>query len=268
MNKPLVSVIIPAYNAEQTIFKTLNSVFNQTFKDYEIIIINDGSTDNTLKILNDIKAENYGHDIKIISQSNGGVSSARNAGMRVAQGDFIALLDSDDVWLPEKLLVQLEVFRNDSDIVFVGTSINDVKFKHFLLKKFSRITRITLKNLLFKNFFQPSTVIFKKSILNDVGFFDENQRYAEEGNFFMRIAFEYKCVLLNDCLLNYGDGKRGFGTYGLSANIKEMEKGELLNLKYAYKKLGINFILYSISVVFSILKYWRRIFIVKIESWK
>lgn len=262
-----ISVIIPMYNASRTIERCLNSVAGQTYKGiYEIIVINDGSKDDSLLIVEAFIKKHKSSNIKIIDKENGGVSSARNAGMKISQGNFIAFLDSDDEWLPKKLSKQFEVFENDPDVALVGTTINDMPFKRFFLKKISEVTEITLKNLLFKNFFQPSTVLLKRELLNTVGFFNEKQRYAEDGNYFMRIAFKHKCVLLNDSLLNFGDGKRGFGSSGLSANIKEMEKGELKNLIYAHRNLNVNFLLFGIAVVFSVLKYIRRIIIVQIEK--
>ena len=105
--------------------------------------------------------------------------------------------------------------------------------------------------------------MFKKEVVDKVGFFDESQKYAEEGNYFMRIANLFKCVLLNEQLVNYGQGKVGFGVSGLSANLKEMEKGELRNLKFAYLQNYISFFTYFIAINFSILKYIRRTLIVK-----
>ena len=88
-------------------------------------------------------------------------------------------------------------------------------------------------------------------------FFDETQKYAEEGNYFMRIANLYKCVLLNSQVVLYGQGKGGFGVSGLSANLKEMEKGELKNIKTAKKLKIINALEYNFLVCFSLLKYFQ-----------
>ena len=96
--KPKVSVVIPTYNSSQFIVETLESVFAQTYKDYEIIVVDDGSTDNTKEVL-----QPYTSRIKYIYKENGGPASARNVGIKSAQGEYIAFLDSDDRWLPEKL---------------------------------------------------------------------------------------------------------------------------------------------------------------------
>jgi glycosyltransferase involved in cell wall biosynthesis len=254
----LISLIIPMYNSEKTITRCLDSVFKQSFKsEMEIIVVNDGSSDSSSDIVSEYSNLNNRFNIILINQENGGVSKARNTGMKLANGDYIALLDSDDEWFPEKLEKQLEVFESDNAISFIGGLI----FKPSLINQ--KIIEIPLSRLIFKNFFQPSTVIFKKDIIDKVGFFDESQKYAEEGNYFMRIAKEFKCVLLNEQLVNYSQGKIGFGVSGLSANLKEMEKGELRNLKFAYQQNYISFFTYLIAFTYSILKYIRRILIVK-----
>ena len=254
----LFSVIIPMYNSEKTIVRCLDSVFKQSFKsEIEIIVVNDGSTDSSSDIVSEYSNLNNPFNITLINQENGGVSKARNTGMKLANGNYIALLDSDDEWFPEKLEMQLKVFESDNEISFIGGLI----YKPSLVNQ--KIIEIPLSRLIFKNFFQPSTVIFKKDVIDKVGLFDESQKYAEEGNYFMRIAKEFKCVLLNEQLVNYSQGKVGFGVSGLSANLKEMEKAELRNLKFAYQQNYISFFTYLIAVTYSILKYIRRIFIVK-----
>lgn len=255
----MVSVIIPMYNAEKTILRCLNSVLNQTCKsEMEIIVVNDGSTDNSPRIVEQIISNNKSKiEIQLINKSNGGVSSARNTGLALAKGHYIALLDSDDEWLADKLEKQINVFILDTEISFIGGLIDNP------INEKKEVIEISLSKLIFKNYFQPSTVMFKKEVLDKVGFFDESQKYAEEGNYFMRIAKLFKCVLLNEQLVNYGQGKVGFGVSGLSANLKEMEKGELRNLKFAYQQNYISFFTYFIAINFSILKYIRRILIVK-----
>jgi glycosyltransferase involved in cell wall biosynthesis len=259
----MVSVVIPMYNSENTIIRCINSVINQTYNGrIEIIIINDGSTDRSRLIVEDFINNNIFDkiNIRLINKFNGGVSSARNAGLYEVKENYVALLDADDEWLPEKLYKQLDIFSNHNDVAFIGGLIEKP------LNNKSIIRNITLHKLFFKNYFQPSTVIFKREILTSIGFFDESQNYAEEGNYFMRIAHKFRCVLLNEQVVNYGQGKGGFGVSGLSANLKDMEKGELKNLKYAYNERFLNFFLYSLAVVFSVLKYIRRILIVKLRK--
>ncbi|MCJ8279468.1 MAG: glycosyltransferase family 2 protein, partial [Rivularia sp. ALOHA_DT_140] len=105
-----ISVIIPTYNSQDTILETIESVQNQTFSDFEIVVINDGSTDLTLEILNAIKDER----IQIYSYENGGVSLARNRGISHAKGEYIAFMDADDLWTADKLELQLIALQNNS----------------------------------------------------------------------------------------------------------------------------------------------------------
>ncbi len=251
------------YNSSKTILRTLNSIKKQTILPYEVIIIDDGSLDESSTIVEDFISNNSTLNIQLVKKTNGGVSTARNAGIKLAKGDWIALLDSDDEWLINKLERQIQVLSENPEIDFLGTNRNGEYFDKILWKKLSVLTRISPKLLMIKFIFVVPTVIFKKEIISDVGYFDETQKYAEEGNYFIRIAQKYNCFLLNESLVLTGDGKAHFGHSGLSGNLKEMEKGELKNLKDALNLKIINVLEYSCLVVFSILKYFRRIVIVK-----
>ena len=115
---PKVSVIIPVFNGAETIGRALQSVFAQTFTDYEIVVVNDGSTDDTASVL-----AGYGEKIRVVSQSNRGLSAARNAGIAASQGEYVALLDDDDQWLPEKLALCVPVLDADPDCALVYTGM-------------------------------------------------------------------------------------------------------------------------------------------------
>src|ERR1051326_6962089 len=109
MNK-LVSVIIPTYNAEKFLAETISSVLNQTYSDLEVIIVDDGSTDNTFNV-----AERFTNDprVKILKQKNQGVSAARNSGYAISKGEFISYLDADDVWMKNTIELWIEKFKTD-----------------------------------------------------------------------------------------------------------------------------------------------------------
>ena len=109
---PTISVIIPAYNAEKTIFETIDSIRKQTFEDFEIIVIDDGSEDKTLEIVESIADER----IKLFSYPNGGLPIARNRGIEHSLGDFLSFIDSDDLWTPDKLELQLTALLNNGSI--------------------------------------------------------------------------------------------------------------------------------------------------------
>lgn len=260
-----ISVVIPMYNAEKTIVKVLNSVTQQSFLPIEIIIVNDGSTDNSLHIVQDYIKDNKVVPIQLIDKKNGGVSSARNIGMQRSKGEWIALLDSDDEWLPNKLQRQKTIIETNPKIDFLGTTRNQEIIKRILWKKLGTLTKITPKNLMVRFVFVVPTVIFKRKILETVGFFDESQKYAEDGNYFIRIASCNECYLLNESLVITGGGKAHFGESGLSGNIVEMEKGELQNLKFSYKNKIINSFEYVLLIIFSVLKFIRRWIIVKLR---
>src|SRR4030042_7025637 len=119
-HKPLVSVIIPTFNREHIIAQSLESVLWQSFSDYEIIVVDDGSTDNTGEFLR----KHYGDKIRYIAKSqNGGLSAARNAGIELSRGTYIAILDDDDLWLPDKLGLQVDLLEKNLGVslVYCGT---------------------------------------------------------------------------------------------------------------------------------------------------
>ncbi|MEN5058248.1 glycosyltransferase family 2 protein [Sphingobacterium kitahiroshimense] len=269
MNNVKVSVVIPMYNAAETIIGVLNSVYSQTWKkNLEIIIVNDGSTDNSKQLVESYILQHDEIQIELLHQDNSGVSRARNEGMRRCTGDWICLLDSDDIWLPNKLERQLQVLFENPKIDFLGTTRNDERFDRIGFRSLDNLSRISAKDLLFKFVFVTPTVIFRRLILEDIGYFDETQRYAEEGNYFIRIADKYTCYLLNESLVITGGRKHHFGESGLSSNLWAMEKGELKNIRLAYSMDIIDVAKYGLFSLFSILKYIRRVWIVKVRSKK
>lgn len=269
MIKNTVSVIIPAYNAERTIVRALESVRLQSRFDYilEILIINDGSIDNTVNIISHYINMNSQMPIRLINKKNGGVSSARNQGLREATGEWIALLDSDDEWLPDKLEKQFFIINTNNNIDFLGGNHTDETLK-ILGKKINRLYKPTINELCIKVFPQTSTVIFRRSILNRIGYYDENRKYGEDAQFFYKICEKYNYFYMPDKLIVFDGGKRGFGVAGLSSNLKEMNKGELLNFKELYNRKSINILFYIWIVLFCKLKYIRRIVICKRDKYE
>jgi glycosyltransferase involved in cell wall biosynthesis len=262
---PFISVIIPVYNSERTILRTLKSVKEQSYQDYEIIIVDDGSSDDSVLKINSFASSNLGLEIKLIIKENGGVSTARNTGLRIARGTWIALLDSDDEWLPHKLEKQLKVVSANPSIDFLGCNRNGEIFNKFFLKKFDSLTSISSRLLLYKCFFPTPTVIFKKSILETVGYFNDSQHWGEDVNYWIRICNKHVCVLLNQSLVITGGGKPDFGFSGLSSNLIEMSNAELKNMRDAYELEIIGKLEYLFLKIYCTLKYYRRIFISKLR---
>jgi len=265
----MVSVIIAMYNSEDTIKYALDSVFSQTYKgNIEIIIINDGSTDNSLEVVKNYELNNRKENIsfKIINKENGGVSSARNEGFKVATGKYIAILDSDDEWVSNKLERQVKIMEENEFIDLLGGEA-DNKPTRILFKKINTLSKIKLKNLLIKWHPSTPTVIFKKDILKDVGMYDTNFKYAEDGNFILRVCMEKNAYHLPETMVMTGLGKPSFGhTSGLSGNLKGMYLGELANFKMLLDKGKISKMVYILTRGFCTLKYYRRVIIVKLRK--
>lgn len=240
--------------------KSLISIKNQTWKDdFEILIVNDGSSDKSVQIIEDFKEKNPSQNIILIHQENGGVSKARNAAMKMAKGEFIALLDSDDEWLPEKTDKQMKFLQDENlNIDFITSLWNEEKVMFPYSMNEHNLVEISLKKLLLKITGQTSTAIFKRKILENTGFFDENQWYSEDANYWMRISEKNKMMLLPEKLVIAGNGKKSFGISGLSANLVEMEKGIQKNLREMYQTNRINLPEYLFYFVFSKLKYLIR----------
>lgn len=255
----MISVIIPVYNAEKSIEKSLISIKNQTWEGvFEIILVNDGSSDRSKTIIENYQQNHQDQNIILINQENRGVSKARNAAMKIAQGDYIALLDSDDEWLPEKTEKQMKFLVNQN-IDFISSLWNSENITFpYKLHPPNKLVKITLKKLLFKITGQTSTAIFKRKIFENTGFFDENQNYSEDANYWMRISEKNQMYLLPEKLVIAGNGKKSFGFSGLSANLKEMEKGIQKNIWEMYQTKRINFPEYLFYFVISKLKFAIR----------
>lgn len=256
----LISVIIPVYNGSETIQDALDSIRNQTcYKHvHDVIVVNDGSTDSSEEIILKYKERHCNFPLTYIVQKNQGVSSARNRGVAEAESDFIAFLDCDDVWLPNKLERLIECINNDKRIDCIGSAYSNVPLR-IGMKTVNTLYKGNVRDICISNFPQPSTVLMKRKVFVDLGGFDVTQRYAEDGNFFLRVAANYNLYYLPEKLIEYGNGKRAFGVKGLSANLKGMYDGNIKNLK-EIKALGyITHTFYLKMRFYYFAKYIRRI---------
>lgn len=259
-----ITVVIPVYNSVDTINETIESVLNQSKIDLieEIIIVDDGSTDDSLNVIKNTVKSNCNMNFKIISQKNLGVSKARNVGIKLATCEWIALLDSDDTWFPNKIEYQWNLIHSNSDIDFLGGNWAEGDFKIFT-RKITNLYKASVTDILVKNFPQPSTAVFKREIFETIGGFDEQQRYAEDGNYFLKICGYYNFYFDPQQIISYGKGKQGFGESGLSKNMKKMYAGNQKNLKEIKKLKLINIWQYLGFTLFFKLKFLRRLAIVK-----
>ena len=264
MDKNEISVVIPTYNRSKLVCDAIDSVLEQTYFDYikEIIIIDDGSTDDTENVIK--KRYKDCKEVKYYKKKNGGVSSARNLGMKYASGQWIALLDSDDEWLQQKIEYQVKAINTDPDIDFIGTNYNDIDLK-IGFKKITTLYKATVKDLCIKFFPVTPSMLFKRKIIDEIGGFDENQKYAEDGDFGLRVCIHYNYYHLPVSLVRIGHGKRSFGDSGLSGNMKEMYLGNIKNIKKLKKYNVISSWFYFFLYVFYFMKYCRRKIIVALK---
>ncbi|MDF1884307.1 glycosyltransferase, partial [Sulfurimonas sp. SAG-AH-194-C21] len=192
-----ISVIIPTYNRYEFLQRAIESVLGQTYQADEIIVIDDGSSDNTSQILQKFP------NIKYIYQKNSGVSSARNLGIKNASFEWIAFLDSDDEWIDSKLQEQVLFHKDNSDVLMSYTDEiwlrDDINIK--IPKKFRKIGKdIFMENLSFCNI-APSSVLIYKSILETIGVFDEVLEVCEDYDLWLRIMIENKIALIDKKLI-------------------------------------------------------------------
>jgi glycosyltransferase involved in cell wall biosynthesis len=226
---PKVSVIIPNYNYEKFIAATIESVLSQTYENIEIIVVDDGSKDNSLKVL-----ERFGEKLRVIQQKNAGVSAARNNGVQNSTGEFIAFLDADDIWLPEKLQRQIERFNADSEVGLVHCSMtlidpqdqpideNRNGQEGWVSTEFLRFERGVVVGA-------SSTALVKRSIFDEIGGFDVCLSTAADWDFCYQVSRKYKFGFVTEPLVLY----RMHGT-NMHGNIKAMEHDMLLGFEKAF----------------------------------
>lgn len=216
-----LSIVIPAYNASEYLAETIESVLSQTFTDFELLIINDGSTDNTAEIVNIYSEKD--NRIKLFSQQNQGVSFARNTGIKIAKGEYIAFLDSDDKWLPNKLAVHMEHFHKTPNL---GISFGRVEFITFDGKSTnyfskSRLFNIAPEHLYYENLIiTPSNAVIRRTIFDSIGGFDSNLCGTEDAELFFRIIYKgWKVEGIDRVLTCYRTNQAG-----ISSNLYRMEE--------------------------------------------
>jgi glycosyltransferase involved in cell wall biosynthesis len=179
----MVSVVIAVLNGAKTIRRAVDSALGQTWKDREIIVVDDGSTDKTFEIL-----RAYGDTIRVIRQSNHGVSVARNIGIEQAKGDYIAFLDADDEWLPQKLDIQLGILRAMPDVGLLGGGTEWLR-EHQRRLRVPRCGEIEITSLLWSNPICTTTAIIRASVLRECGLrFWPELRCSEDWHLWIRLA--------------------------------------------------------------------------------
>ena len=199
----MISVVIPLYNKAQSIVQTIQSVLSQTFQQFEIVVVDDGSTDNSIAILNTIQDSRF----KLYSKSNGGVSSARNRGIEKATFDYIAFLDADDFWEPNYLEEQAKLIFDFPDAAMWGTAWGHMIQNHKIPQKqkvdndFRGIVLDYWQRGLY--LFWTSAVVVRKSAFDIAGYFDERIKYGEDLDMWYRVILNYPVAYNNIPLAYY-----------------------------------------------------------------
>lgn len=219
---PRVSVVIPAYNVERYIKATLRSLQSQSLSSFEAIVVDDGSTDKTTRIIQDFCRQDV--RFRLFRKPNGGLSSARNWGIRQARCPYIALLDGDDIYFKNKLSTHVLVLDNSPQVSVVysaSRAIRDDDRPTFINLSGKPLFNNTVLSLLCKNFVgHGSNAVFRQSLVKKIGLFDETLQSCEDLDFWLRIAeAEGKFYRIPEILCGYR-----IRPSGLSFNVKQMQQ--------------------------------------------
>ena len=238
MSNPLVSIIIPTFNSEQYIADALESVFVQTYRPIEVIVVDDGSTDKTQLVLKTFK-----NSIDYYYQGNKGPSASRNTGIKVAKGKYIAFLDSDDLWIKSKLEQQIEMMEGYPDVgllsgdmqrfsgkqVNVSSMFNKYGFDRKFFEDEFYVKDAYRKIYTQGNYIPTGTVMLRKNCLEKVGYFDENFRHSEDLDLWLRVSLHFRLAYSKEIWLQRRDHEINLTGDTESMNlslIKVLEKHE------------------------------------------
>ena len=230
-NSPLVSIILPTYNCASFLPHSIGTILSQTYNSYEIIVIDDGSTDNTKEVLYPFMQR-----IKYIrSEQNKGLPTARNIGIRPAQGKYIAFIDADDLWLPEKLQTDIEYFETHPEVSMVYSKHINVDEKGEDLNGNTRKQlpsgNIFLQLFSEQNFVISSSVVVRKEVFETTGLFDEQLVNCQDWDMWLRIAFHFKVAGINKPLVKYRHNP-----HSLSKNRNNVLKYQKIVIDKIYNK--------------------------------
>ncbi|MEA1934939.1 MAG: glycosyltransferase [Thermodesulfobacteriota bacterium] len=227
-----VSVIIPTYNRERFVIKAVDSIFKQTYRKFEVIVVDDGSTDNTQELL-----AGYGDDIVCVRQKNRGPAAARNTGIKAARHDLIAFLDSDDWFDGKKLEIQTKAMGREP--CFLISHTQEIWYRRGRLlnqkKKHHKSSGNIFARCLELCAVGMSTIMVRKELFDRVGLFDENLRCCEDYDLWLRASIDHKFLLI-DRALTYKQGGRedqvsfcyqtGMDRFRIKSILKILESGK------------------------------------------
>lgn len=201
---PKISVIMSAYNSDRYIEESILSILNQTFRDFELIIIDDCSTDSVPEVIKKYQ-ELDPRILAIRNETNSGVAVSRNKGIKLAKADYIAIMDSDDIAYPKRLEIQYNFIENNPDVALIGcgTEIIDEN-GHFMKKRIGLIDPDEIKfRMLLRNPFIHSSVFYRKKIFEESDGYNKEYEYSEDYAFFSFLAGKYQLASIPEVLIKY-----------------------------------------------------------------
>jgi glycosyltransferase involved in cell wall biosynthesis len=241
-----VSIVIPTYNHGRFVVSAVESALAQSYASTEVLVVDDGSTDNTRDVL-----AAFAGRIKYIYQENRGLSAARNTGIRAATGEFIALLDADDMWLPEKLAVQMDVFSEYSDagLVSCGNVVIDALGRQVSPGEARGVGGFRFRDLLRINGVSGgSNAVVKRLCFDAVGLFDESLRSSEDWDMWLRIAMRYPVRFTQQILVKV---RVGANSMSAAKNADTMLANELRVLDKLFSDPGTKVNAYDRGMAYS-----------------
>ena len=235
---PKVSVIIPTYNSSTTISETLQSVFKQTYSDFEILLINDGSTDALMEVLNDFKDSR----LQILHYENGGLSAARNRGIDRASGDYLIFLDADDLWSSDKLESHVNALDNaqkinpKASVVYSWSYFLDDETGVSYINYPKPYEGYVLPKILESNFVtNGSNPMITRKAIDSVGYFNDDFKGASDWEYWIRLAQQWDYILIPKRQVFYRQSRAS-----MSSNVSKMEQDQLRVIQETFPSIPSN----------------------------
>jgi len=245
MKNDFITVVIPTYNRVTFLKDAIDSVLAQTFLDFELIVVDDGSTDDTPKLLS-----SYNNKVRVITQTNQGPSAARNRGIETAKGEWIAFLDSDDVWKPDKLKKQVQFITDNPDTKICQTEEVWIRNGKRVnpRKKHEMHSGWIYEKCLPLCIVSPSSVMIRQDVFEKVGLFDETMPACEDYDLWLRIAPHYPVFLVREQLIVKQGGHadqqsravESLDRLRIKAIVKSIENGHLSDTQYQTALFELN----------------------------
>ena len=230
---PQISIIIPTYNSESTIEETIASIQQQSFTDYEIVVIDDGSKDRTVEVVTNLTEPR----LKLYTYENGGVATARNRGISHADGEFISFLDADDLWTPDKLESQIEALKRNPEakVAYSWTSIIDEEGKFLFSGPRFTFQGNVYPQLLQTNFLlNASNILIHRDVLEVVAGFNPQLAYTADWDFYLRLAANFEFVAVTKFQNLYRQSANS-----MSSNIEPLKQESLALLDRIYQTASV-----------------------------